>query len=407
MEEEVKTENKLPPSESVESQNHKVITKLDILRIIFSKKTAPHAFSLSIFLIFLGVFSRSSNQLFIDLILVIGFGFSWGYLITAFLMRFESLKNFSVGSYWKILLIPMSLSFTISLIIYYAFEFTKYGESLRSFLSLALIIIFIFWQFAQAWWMRVPFKEIALKKMVRVNGKHRSNFGKYMNAVSPILWAIIGFSIFLILELQGIVFSNIFKIIWFTVLIILGSLTFYLLNRMHSKNWSDPMVSAFSGYFAIGYWSFLAYHLGVMLYSRESQPSFIFDLVFMIITIMLVIYSLSAQTLRSERRKNNEDSAKTNLMNRHNVILYAISFTAAYGASSFFLASEGTSFVSDIKNVSFVSHSIVIVSGIVVILLANYTALVGRGLIDQGFVDSIRTPKDQDFVDSTHTPKDN
>jgi hypothetical protein len=243
--------------------------------------------------------------------------------------------------------------------------------------------------------------------MIRVNSKHRSNFGKYMNAVSPILWAIIGFSIFLILELQGIVFSNIFKIIWFTVLIILGSLTFYLLNRMHSKNWSDPMVSAFSGYFAIGYWSFLAYHLGVMLYSRESQPSFIFDLVFMIITIMLVIYSLSAQTLRSERRKNNEDSAKTNLMNRHNVILYAISFTAAYGASSFFLASEGTSFVSDIKNVSFVSHSIVIVSGIVVILLANYTALVGRGLIDQGFVDSIRTPKDQDFVDSTHTPKDN
>jgi len=85
---------------------------------------------------------------------------------------------------------------------------------------------------------------------------------------------------------------------------------------------------------------------------------------------------------------------KMNLMNRHNVILYAISFTAAYGASNFFLASEGTSFVSDIRNVGFFSHLIVIVSGIVVILLANYTALVGRGLIDQGFVDSIRTPKD-------------
>jgi hypothetical protein len=394
MEQEVKSENELPGSESTASKNHKVITNIDILKIIFSRKTAPHAFSLSIFLISLGVFSRSSNQLFIDLILVMGFGFSWGYLITAFLMRFESVKGYSVGSYRKILLIPMTLSLLISFIIYYSFEFTKYGESIRYFLSLALVIIFILWQFAQAWWMRVPFKEFALKKMVKVNSKNRSSFGKYMNAVSPPFWAIIGFCIFLILESQGIVFSLTFKIFWFGMLIILGSLTFYFLNRMNSKNWSDPMISVFSGYFAIGYWSFLAYHLGVMLYSRESQPSFVFDLVFMIFTIMLVIYSLSAQTLRSEKRQSKESNTKINLMNRHNVILYAISFTAAYGASNFFLASEGTSFVSDIRHVGFFSHLIVIVSGIVVILLANYTALVGRGLIDQGFVDSIRTPKD-------------
>ncbi|MDE0741241.1 MAG: hypothetical protein OSB59_01440 [Candidatus Poseidoniia archaeon] len=394
MKQEVKSENELPGSESTASKNHKVITNIDILKIIFSRKTAPHVFSLSIFLISLGVFSRSSNQLFIDLILVMGFGFSWGYLITAFLMRFEFVKGYSVGSYRKILLIPMSLSLLISFIIYYSFEFTKYGESIRYFLSLALVIIFILWQFAQAWWMRVPFKEFALKKMVKVNSKNRSSFGKYMNAVSPPFWAIIGFCIFLILESQGIVFSLTFKIIWFGMLIILGSLTFYFLNRMNSKNWSDPMISVFSGYFAIGYWSFLAYHLGVMLYSRESQPSFVFDLVFMIFTIILVIYSLSAQTLRSEKRQSKESNTKINLMNRHNVILYAISFTAAYGASNFFLASEGTSFVSDIRHVGFFSHLIVIVSGIVVILLANYTALVGRGLIDQGFVDSIRTPKD-------------
>lgn len=394
MEEEAESDKESPSSEIIDSQKYKTITNIDILRIIFSRKTAPHAFSLSIFLLLLGFFSRSSNQLFIDLILVMGFGFSWGYLITAFLMRLESVKNYSVGSYRKILLIPLGLSFFISVIIYYTFEFTEYGESVRNLLSLSLIIIFIIWQFAQAWWMRVPFKEFALKKMVNVKGTTKSNFGKYLNAISPLFWALIGFCIFFILESQGVIFSMIFKIVWLVILILLGSLTFYLLNRMNSKNWSDPMVSVFSGYFAIGYWSFLAYHLGVMLYSRERQPSFVFDLVFMIITIMLVIYSLSAQTLRSEKRKNRKDSNKVNLMNRHNVILYAISFTAAYGASSFFLASEGTYLISNIKNVGFISHLIVIVSGIVVILLANYTALVGRGLIDQGFVDSIRTPKD-------------
>jgi len=394
MEKEVESANEKSGSENAVPNNHKVITNMDILKIIFSRKTAPHAISLSIFLIFLGFFSRNSNQFFIDLILIMGFGFSWGYLITAFLMRFDSVKSYSVGSYRNILLIPISLSLLISLIIYYTFEFTNYGESLRDFLSLALVIIFILWQFAQAWWMRVPFKEFALKKMVKVNSKNRSSFGKYMNAISPLFWAVIGYGIFLILESQGISFSLTFKIFWFAMLTVLGSLTFYFLNRMNSKNWSDPMISVFSGYFAIGYWSFLAYHLGVMLYSRESQPSFVFDLIFMIFTIMLVIYSLSAQTLRSEKRKSKVSNEKMNLMNRHNVILYAISFTAAYGASNFFLASEGTSFVSDIRNVGFFSHLIVIVSGIVVILLANYTALVGRGLIDQGFVDSIRTPKD-------------
>jgi hypothetical protein len=181
---------------------------------------------------------------------------------------------------------------------------------------------------------------------------------------------------------------------WFVVMTLLASLTFYLLFRMNSKHWSDPMISVFSAYFAIGYWSFLAYHVGVMLYSRESQPSFVFDLIFMVITIMLVIYSLSVQALRSEKRNEKSDSSKRGIMNRDNVIFYAISFTAAYGASTFFLVSKETILINDIKNVGFISHLIVIASGILVMLLVNYTALVGRGLIDQGFVDSIRTPKD-------------
>tara|TARA_A100001037_G_scaffold84903_1_gene77038 strand:- start:12 stop:809 length:798 start_codon:yes stop_codon:yes gene_type:complete len=264
---------------------------------------------------------------------------------------------------------------------------------MRDLLSFGLISIFVLWQFAQAWWMRVPFKEIALNRMIKVKDKNTSEFGRYANILSPIIWSIIGFGIILIFESQGTEFSATFKVTWFISMILLGTMSFYLLYRMFSKKWSDPMVSVFSAYFSIGYWSFLAYHLGVMLYSLENKPSFVFDLIFMTITIMLVIYSLSAQTLRSEAR-NSKEEKKPKLMNRHNVIFYAISFTMAYGASNFFLASEGTMFVSNIKSVGFVSHLIVIVSGILVLLLVNYTALVGRGLIDKGFVESMRNPKD-------------
>ena len=379
--------------ETEDSQESEIISSLDVIKIVFSRQTAPHALLLTLFLFVLGVFSRSSAQFFVDMILILGFGFSLGYFVTAILMRFESMKAYSVGSYRKILSIPILFSSIICLIIWYLLEFTEYANKMRDLLSFGFISIFVLWQFAQAWWMRVPFKEIALNRMIKVTDKNTSEFGKYSNILAPIIWALIGFGMVLIFESQGTEFSGTFKVMWFFSMLLLGSLSFYLLYRMYCKKWSDPMISVFSAYFSIGYWSFLAYHLGVMLYSLENKPSFVFDLVFMIITIMLVIYSLSAQTLRSEIRKNKKEK-KGNIMNRHNVIFYAISFTMAYGASNFFLASEGTMFVSNIKSVGFVSHLIVIASGILVLLLVNYTALVGRGLIDKGFVESMRNPKD-------------
>ena len=369
------------------------ISYIEVFRVVFSRKTAPHAILLTLFLIILGFFSRSSSQFFVDMILVIGFGFSLGYLVTAFLMRFDYFKFYSSGSYYQILFIPVFFSLLMSLVIWYLLDFTEYGNQIRDLLSLTLIAIFVLWQFAQAWWMRVPFKEIALNRMVKVKSEKASNFGKYANVFSPIGWAVIGFVIVLIFESQKVMFSSTFKITWFIAMSLIGISSYYLLYRMYTKHWSDPMISVFSAYFSIGYWSFLAYHLGVMLYSLENKPSFVFDLIFMIVTIMLVIYSLSAQTLRSEVRTNKKDNKNT-LMNRHNVIFYAISFTMAYGASSFFLASEGTLLISNIKSVGFVSHLIVIISGMLVLLLVNYTALVGRGLIDKGFVESMRNPKD-------------
>ena len=161
----------------------------------------------------------------------------------------------------------------------------------------------------------------------------------------------------------------------------------------------DSKIAAFSGYFALGYWGFLSYHAGVFLYSMYNDPSFLYDLVFMIITIMLVIYSLSVNVLRGEARRahlsptNHYIGKATGLMSRHNVIFYSISFTIAYGASNFFLATADTSLIGGIKGVSRIAHMIVLVSGILVLLIVNYNLLTGRGLISEGFVESIRSPK--------------
>jgi len=79
-------------------------------------------------------------------------------------------------------------------------------------------------------------------------------------------------------------------------------------------------------------------------------------------------------------------------MTKSNVIFYSISFTLVYGASSFFLATSG-SVIGNVKDVSRISHLIVIISGIIVLLLVNYNLLIGRGLITKGFIESMRTPK--------------
>ena len=152
----------------------KIITNFEILQIIFSRKTAPHAVALSIFLIVLGVFSRSSSQFLVDLILILGFGFSVGYLMTAVLMRFDFVRNFSIGDYRTILLVPLTLSSLVSLSIWYVFEFTEYGNQLKDLLSFGLVVIFVLWQFAQAWWMRVPFKELAISRMSKVVSRDQS-----------------------------------------------------------------------------------------------------------------------------------------------------------------------------------------------------------------------------------------
>ena len=274
---------------------------------------------------------------------------------------------------------------------------------MERFLTWGYIFIFVIWQFAQAWWMRVPFKEIALRKMANSEDNSHTNLGIVLNIFSPVLWTAIGGLCFYVVSINLSSFKDNFNLIfilfWIFLMSMMGSITFYLLKNLHKDFLKDSKIAAFSGYFALGYWGFLSYHAGVFLYSMYNDPSFLYDLVFMIITIMLVIYSLSVNVLRGEARRahlsptNHYIGKATGLMSRHNVIFYSISFTIAYGASNFFLATADTSLIGGIKGVSRIAHMIVLVSGILVLLIVNYNLLTGRGLISEGFVESMRSPK--------------
>ena len=379
------------------------VSQREIIAILFSKKTLYHVLVLFFLLTFFGIVSYTKSDLATSLILIFGYGSSLGYFFTAALNRFEEVKNLSRSKSFTSLILPISLSLVFSSFFWAALNNETYGQNMERFLTWGYIFIFVIWQFAQAWWMRVPFKEIALRQMSKVEENSTSKIGIILNLLSPLVWMAIGILCFTLVS-QNIAsftdnFDSVFVLFWILLMGLMGSVTFYFLKNMHREFLYDSKVAAFSGYFALGYWGFLSYHAGVFLYSMYNDPSFLYDLVFMIITIMLVIYSLSANVLRGEARRahlsptNHYIGKATGLMSRHNVIFYSISFTIAYGASNFFLATADTSLIGGIKGVSRIAHMIVLVSGILVLLIVNYNLLTGRGLISEGFVESIRSPK--------------
>ena len=374
-----------------------------ILRTIFSRKTLYHVLVLFILLTIFGFLSYfdSYSDIVSKVIIILGYGFSFGYFLTAILSRFESIRNFSSSEKPTSLIVPMTFSVFFSVLIFLGLN-QSYGSSLESFLKIGLIFIFILWQFAQAWWMRIPFKEFALKRMNNYPSEGNSNLGRIGNIAAPLFWSLVGLLVFYSVSTYVPSFADNFNIIfiisWVSLMVFLGLVAFYYLRKMHEDQWVNPKVASFSAFFAIGYWGFLSYHVGILLYSMFNEPSFVFDLFFMILTIMLIIYSLSVQTLRAESRHSSSSQGSTfsgrasGFMTRSNVIFYSISFTLVYGASSFFLATD-SSFIGDVKNVSRLSHLIVIVSGLLVLLIVNYNLLTGRGLTTKGFIESMRTPK--------------
>jgi len=382
----------------------KFVSQADILRILSSRETFSHIIVLLGILILFAFLSFTKSALADKLIISLGYGFSFGYFLTANLSRFESLDKMIRTVDKSSVFLPGILSIIFSFFIWLGLHNESSGKDIHFYLSFGLILIFILWQFAQAWWMRIPFKEFSLRKMDKYQDEGETKLGILSNLASPILWSLLGFLIFSFISGKVPKFSenfdDAFIFSWFLLMIILGSGTFFLLKQMHRGFWYNPKVASFSAYFSMGYWGFLSYHAGVLLYSMHNDPSFTYDLVFMIITIFLVIYSLSFQALRTEARRahlkstNHYMGKATNFITKENVIFYAISFTLAYGASNFFLANFDTSLIGGIRGVSKISHLIVLVSGIFVILIVNYNLLTGRGLIKEGFVNSMRNPKD-------------
>jgi hypothetical protein len=195
-----KKEEDKPISESEESEledgkdenKPKFISQSEILGILFSRETLYHVLALFMILAFFGVLSWTKHSLASELIIVFGYGISMGYFLTANLNRFDGIRSLSHSESPTSLVMPGLTSLLFSSIIFFGVNHSNYGENITRLLSFGLIFVFIIWQFAQAWWMRVPFKEFALRRMDNYPDDGSNKIGFYLNIFSPILCTAMG-----------------------------------------------------------------------------------------------------------------------------------------------------------------------------------------------------------------------
>ena len=209
-----KKEDDKPISEGSESEGSKrdkpkFISQSEILGILFSRETLYHVLALFIILAIFGLLSWTKHSLASELIIIFGYGTSMGYFLTANLNRFDGIRILSHSESPKSLIMPCLTSLLFSSIIFFGVNHSNYGENITRLLSFGLIFIFIIWQFAQAWWMRVPFKEFALRRMGNYPEEGSNKIGFYLNIFSPIIWTAIGTLLFYSLSLYYMNFPKI------------------------------------------------------------------------------------------------------------------------------------------------------------------------------------------------------
>ena len=176
-------------------------------------------------LVLFGVLSFTKSDMASKLIISLGYGVTFGYFFTASLSNFEGFKKLSRTRDLSSLIIPSLISTFFAVLVWLGLHHSVYEENVERFLSFGLIFIFIIWQFAQAWWMRIPFREFALRRMAGYSEDGKSQFGLLSNILSPVMWGVIGFLIFSFVA-QNVSqftdnFDTTFIIFWFVMILLM------------------------------------------------------------------------------------------------------------------------------------------------------------------------------------------
>ena len=382
------------PIEEAPPTSPEPLGRASLLRVLLARETLPHFGILALLMIIFLALSFSDNETHGEWLMTLSLGGLGAYTVmgvVALTPLVDHLRNPRFG--W---IVPLALTLILAVALRQILLVdSTTADDNRDLLALALVGLFVLWQFMQAWWMRVPFENWALKRfapsddhMESVDGAgeeadwggpvgaidrlttRMAGKGPLLNAIAPIVWAVAGLGLFELLFRLDIFqpeagaffeeYDNLFRVTWLGTMTVMGLLLMLVVRRMLRWAPDSGRVALFSGAFAFGFWVFLAYHAFALFWSLAQEPSFAFDLLFMLITILVAIYSLSSRAI----------STAGGLIRPENVLFFGIAFGISYSGASFFLISDfGGGF--DPREVGYLSHLIAGLFGALVLLLAN------------------------------------
>ncbi len=386
--------------------------KSGLFKVLLARETLPHFGILALLMVIFLVLSFSDSKDHGDWLLTLSLGGMAAFALIAVMAltpMVDLIRNPRFG--W---VIPLALTLILAAVLRQVLLVdSEKAEDHRDLLALAMVGLFVLWHFMQAWWMRVPFENWALKRFAPAEGgaegaleeaeddwggpvgaidrwaTRMAGKGPLLNAIAPIIWAVVGLGLFELLYKMEVFqpsegaffenYDNTFRLVWLGTMTVVGLLLMLVVRRMLKWAPDSGRVALFSGAFAFGFWVFLAYHAFALFWSLAQEPSFAFDLLFMLITILVAIYSLSSRAI----------TVAGGLVRPENVLFFGIAFGISYSGANFFLISDfGGSF--DPREVGYLSHLIAGLFGALVLLLANASFMNLEGHLRYGGLMGLR-----------------
>jgi len=241
--------------------------------------------------------------------------------------------------------------------------------------------IFLIWTLAQAYFMSIPITNISAQAASKFEVDPKSTTYSYLVLGASLVVSIL-FYHYLSWKLLPTSFlgidSNGLKLVWVIGMMVLVGTLWVLILRFLRPIMDKQDAIIFGGVFFTIYMLFIFYRSMFFLAKlnelsggtgSSNVVGRIIDVIFMIVTILLAVYSFSKKAFR------------TNLpvINENNSVFIAYAFGTAYASAQLYLIASAADTKEMITWISLLSHLLIFICAIIILLFIPYSYVIAKG----------------------------
>ena len=255
-------------------------------------------------------------------------------------------------------------------------RFVPADSSRQTLLSLIVAAIFLLWTLVQAYFMSMPISKTTAQIASKFEEPKSVTYSYLVLAASVVLPGVFyPYLAWKMLPVLGVESRGLLDYLWVVGMIGLVVILWILVLRFLRPNLDKQDAIIFGGIFFLVYMLFIFYRSLFFLTNLHdilggtSNPSLtgnIIDVLFMIMTILLAVYSFSKRAF----------GTNLPLLNENNSIFIAFAFGAGYASAQLYFVVKAT-----ISTISMISHLLIFVCSIFVLLFIPYSYVIAKGYI--------------------------